>query len=49
MWCGCGEKETMGHVLFECGRYEKFRRDWKGVLHHETDSGMENIGIQEGE
>ena len=36
-------KETMGHVLFECDRYEKFRRDRKGFLHQERESGLESI------
>ena len=26
-----GVKETMDHDLFECGRYERLRRDWKGI------------------
>ena len=33
----------MALALFECGRYERFRRDWKRVLYHEGESGMENI------
>ena len=41
--CGCGQKETMEHILFECGRYERFRRDWKRVLHQEKESGLESI------
>ena len=28
---GCGSRETMEHVLLECDRYERFRREWKGV------------------
>ena len=29
--------ETMEHILFECERYERFRRYWKGflLLHNE--------------
>ena len=40
---GCGVKEIIKHVLFECGGYERFRRDWKGVSHQERESGFESI------
>ena len=33
----------MEHVLFECDRYEKVGRDWKGILHHERESGIKCI------
>ena len=26
--CGCVVKETLVHALFECSRYERFRRDF---------------------
>ena len=25
--CGCGSRETMEHVLLECDRYKRFRRE----------------------
>ena len=28
--CGCASRETMEHVLLECDRYVRFRREWKG-------------------
>ena len=31
------------HVLFECGRYEMFRRECKGVISHEKESVMDVV------
>ena len=30
--CGCGVKEAMEHVLFECGSNERFISNWKGFF-----------------
>ena len=45
-------ERDLEHVLFECGRYERFRRKLKGVILHERKIGIEiilRVGTQEDE